>query len=316
MGMNPAEHQVDDSITEQGIMAAVEYAEKHWQQVARRGLRSEVCDDDLGAGANYLIREPAYRELLRRFRAAFPLLQVDTLVESHFNGDRAMADWAQFNGVNSKLVADCDWSFLTLLRIDNSRGYEPDNVLLVKRIEFMCVELARELDPKLSDAAHEAALVDLLTQLKHELVAALAEGDSEVVCRTLTTLDGLPCPSDEVLIFSRVGLTLTRASRHDCEAVVGAAKGILSRWRAALVLRALVLDPEQTLPSNGDLQSAAQVALGAIRSCTVQSILDAEVADKDGAQPADVVPSAGVSPGTVADECKGKIHRVDPNFAS
>jgi hypothetical protein len=80
-------------------------------------------------------------EIYALFRSTFPDLKVDFLKEEELKNEEGKKKWAPFMmGFEKKLEM---FNFLTLLRIDAKGSYSEDNTIVVPRIQWLCLELAR-----------------------------------------------------------------------------------------------------------------------------------------------------------------------------
>lgn len=180
-GLPAADYQVHDSVAQKGIEAAVVFAEAHWQRLSEHGLAGDRKPTAAAAAREALLRaiDPSLtragsaERLLLQFKAAIPVFKslksLDVVDENELKGSAAAKEWASFSAVIRDTEVIRDWSFLTLLREDNSIGYEHGNVLLVNRLQFVCIELARAVDPGLL-ATH----VGLFCSSLHHIVYSLA----------------------------------------------------------------------------------------------------------------------------------------------
>ncbi|RZC42256.1 PBDC1, partial [Asbolus verrucosus] len=75
------------------------------------------------------------------FREEFPTLRINVIYEDELKSDRGKDKWRPFCERFKKCVED--YSFGTLLRADASKDYTEDNTILVTRIQFYAIELAR-----------------------------------------------------------------------------------------------------------------------------------------------------------------------------
>lgn len=75
------------------------------------------------------------------FREDFPNLDVSNINEDELKSSEGKPKWRLFCEKFKKCVED--YSYGTLLRADASRGYDEENSILVTRIQFYAIELAR-----------------------------------------------------------------------------------------------------------------------------------------------------------------------------
>ncbi|XP_068200198.1 protein PBDC1 [Palaemon carinicauda] len=75
------------------------------------------------------------------FREAFPDFNVEKLDEETLKSSEAKEKWRPFCMKYEKEIED--YSFATLVRIDCTDEYSEQNTILVTRIQFFCIEIAR-----------------------------------------------------------------------------------------------------------------------------------------------------------------------------
>uniref|UniRef100_A0A1A9WFH0 Polysacc_synt_4 domain-containing protein n=1 Tax=Glossina brevipalpis TaxID=37001 RepID=A0A1A9WFH0_9MUSC len=79
-------------------------------------------------------------QIYQTFRQDFPDLEVDVLTDDILKSAEAKLSWRQFAEKFNKLE---DYSYGTLLRANASKEFSSENALLVVRIQFLAVEIAR-----------------------------------------------------------------------------------------------------------------------------------------------------------------------------
>lgn len=82
--------------------------------------------------------------IYKMFREVFPDLNVRTINENELKSEESKAKWRPFCEQFKNCVED--YSYGTLLRADASKGYDEDNSILVTRIQFYAIELARNFE--------------------------------------------------------------------------------------------------------------------------------------------------------------------------
>ncbi|KAI9587472.1 protein PBDC1 [Glossina fuscipes] len=88
-----------------------------------------------------LLRLTPYDDQIHQtFRQDFPDLKIDLLTDDILKSTKAKLSWRQFAEKFNKLE---DYSYGTLLRADASKEFSPENSLLVVRIQFLAIEIAR-----------------------------------------------------------------------------------------------------------------------------------------------------------------------------
>eukprot|EP00095_Tigriopus_kingsejongensis_P001969 maker-scaffold886_size84816-snap-gene-0.27 protein:Tk01969 transcript:maker-scaffold886_size84816-snap-gene-0.27-mRNA-1 annotation:"upf0368 protein cxorf26 homolog" len=136
----PAEEFGNDSRVESlWAMKAMEHAEVYFNILCSVDPlsipRLSPCDDDI----------------YRQFREEFPTLKVDRMTEADLKSDQAKANWRQFCDEFKHVD---DFSFATLLRLDASGDYTEANSIIVTKIQFYAIELARNKEGHNSPIRH------------------------------------------------------------------------------------------------------------------------------------------------------------------
>nr|CAI5862946.1 unnamed protein product [Callosobruchus analis] len=125
----PAEEfENDQSIEAMWAIKAYEHAEIHFNllcSVDPQSLKLTPLDD----------------VIYKVFREAFPDLKIDILKEDDLKSPKAKEKWRPFCEQFKDLIED--YSYGTLLRIDASEDYSEKNSILVTRIQFFAIEIAR-----------------------------------------------------------------------------------------------------------------------------------------------------------------------------
>ncbi|OQV16356.1 putative Protein PBDC1 [Hypsibius exemplaris] len=125
----PAENYVNDPEVEfLWAMKAVEHAEVHFnlvRSVDPRTLRLTEQDD----------------KMYSTFEASFPDFQLSPLIEDQLKSADAKEKWREWMKPLETEVAD--FNYATLLRIDAAGDYSENNTLIVPRLEFLVIEVAR-----------------------------------------------------------------------------------------------------------------------------------------------------------------------------
>lgn len=94
--------------------------------------------------AKYLRLTQIDEAIYKAFREEFPDLDVRIINEDELKSKEGKAKWRPFCERFKDSVED--YSYGTLLRADASRGYDEDNSILVTRIQFYAIELARNFE--------------------------------------------------------------------------------------------------------------------------------------------------------------------------
>nr|CAH7763235.1 unnamed protein product [Callosobruchus chinensis] len=125
----PAEEfENDQSIEAMWAIKAYEHAEIHFNllcSVDPQSLKLTPLDD----------------LIYKLFREEFPDLKIDILKEDDLKSPAAKEKWRPFCEQFKDIIED--YSFGTLLRIDASEDYSDKNSILVTRIQFCAIEIAR-----------------------------------------------------------------------------------------------------------------------------------------------------------------------------
>lgn len=79
--------------------------------------------------------------IYKAFREEFPILDVRIIDENDLKSKKEKDKWRPFCE-RFKTLLD-DYSFGTLLRSDAEKDYSEENTMLVTRIQFLCIEIAR-----------------------------------------------------------------------------------------------------------------------------------------------------------------------------
>uniref|UniRef100_A0A1Q3F7L8 Polysaccharide biosynthesis domain-containing protein n=1 Tax=Culex tarsalis TaxID=7177 RepID=A0A1Q3F7L8_CULTA len=124
----PADEFVNDGMVEElWAMKAVEHAEIHFNL---------LCSVD----PRQLHLTPYDNEIYEEFRRQFPDLDVSVVKEAELKSGEGKAKWRAYVEKFNRLE---DFSYGTLLRADATEEFQPDNAILVVRIQFWAIEVAR-----------------------------------------------------------------------------------------------------------------------------------------------------------------------------
>lgn len=89
-------------------------------------------------------------QIYQVFRQDFPDLKIELLTDDILKSEDAKIRWRLFAEKFNKLE---DYAYGTLLRADASKEFSPENSLLVVRIQFLAIEIARNREG-LNDEVH------------------------------------------------------------------------------------------------------------------------------------------------------------------
>ena len=124
----PADEFVNDGMVEElWAMKAVEHAEVHFNL---------LCSVD----PRQLHLTPYDNEIYEEFRRQFPDLDVSVVKEAELKSGEGKSKWRAYVEKFNRLE---DFSYGTLLRADATEEFQPDNAILVVRIQFWAIEVAR-----------------------------------------------------------------------------------------------------------------------------------------------------------------------------
>nr|SVE70773.1 EOG090X0HAI [Daphnia similis]SVE71402.1 EOG090X0HAI [Daphnia similis]SVE72035.1 EOG090X0HAI [Daphnia similis]SVE72662.1 EOG090X0HAI [Daphnia similis] len=125
----PAEEFVNDSMIEElWAIKAFEHAEIYFNllsSVDPKLLRLTKHDD----------------QLYKHFRETFPDLNVATVTEDQLKSAEAKDVWRSFCEIYKESVED--YNYATLIRLNAAQEYSEANSMIVPRVQFLAIELAR-----------------------------------------------------------------------------------------------------------------------------------------------------------------------------
>jgi len=75
------------------------------------------------------------------FKADFPQFKIDKIPEESLKSDESKVKWREFCNKFEKEVED--FNYATMLRLDCTDDYSEENTILVTRIQFLAIEIAR-----------------------------------------------------------------------------------------------------------------------------------------------------------------------------
>ncbi|KAG5684865.1 hypothetical protein PVAND_014075 [Polypedilum vanderplanki] len=124
----PAEEFGNDTLLEElWAKKAFEHAETYFNLL-------------LSVDSRLLQLTPFDSQIYSTFRQDFPNFRVDVLDENELKSDIGKIKWRSFIDKFDKIE---DYSFGTLIRIDSKEEFSPENSILVVRIQFLAIEIAR-----------------------------------------------------------------------------------------------------------------------------------------------------------------------------
>ena len=84
---------------------------------------------------------PKDDSIYEEFRKEFPDLDIDLIQVDALKSDEAKKKWRPFCNMFEGLVED--FNYATMVRLDSKRDYSEDNSIVVPRIQFLAIEIAR-----------------------------------------------------------------------------------------------------------------------------------------------------------------------------
>lgn len=80
-------------------------------------------------------------QLYKHFRETFPDLNVATVTEDQLKSAEAKDVWRSFCEIYKESVED--YNYATLIRLNAAQEYSEANSMIVPRVQFLAIELAR-----------------------------------------------------------------------------------------------------------------------------------------------------------------------------
>ena len=117
----------DELVEEMWAAKAMDHAEVYFNLLCNldpRTLRLTPYDD----------------QIYQTFRQDFPTLKIDVLSDDTLKSSSEKIRWRNFAEKFNKLE---DYSYGTLMRADAGKEFSPENSLLVVRVQFLAIEIAR-----------------------------------------------------------------------------------------------------------------------------------------------------------------------------
>ncbi|GKT24227.1 Protein PBDC1, metazoa/fungi like protein [Aduncisulcus paluster] len=84
---------------------------------------------------------PIDEEIYSKFRSTFPSLDISVISEDLLKSSATKTLWALFLEHFKERISQ--WNMGSLVRLDSSKPWGEDNCTLVPRIQFYCIEIAR-----------------------------------------------------------------------------------------------------------------------------------------------------------------------------
>jgi hypothetical protein len=135
-----AEDYINDPLLEQlWSMKAVEHMKIHFNLIS-------AIDPKI------LRLTPKDEEVYQAFRSSFPTLAISEIDLSSLKSEEAKKVWRPFCNQFEGVIED--FNYATLLRMDCKKDYSDENTVVVPRIQFLAIEVARNREG-LNDAIRE-----------------------------------------------------------------------------------------------------------------------------------------------------------------
>lgn len=242
--MDSLEVENSGEIEMNGVMYAVEYMGDHWKMLTGASSARELVLSGDAAEDERLYRE---------FRAAFGAMDVRLTKSSMLKDPRSQETWRAFMMAQDGRMEE--FNMISLLRIDAALGYDDDNTLLVPRVQFLAIEIARNREG-VNDCAKLRELATLLElkELKTELQGAMLGNDSSTAVSLLKQL-AADYPILPRSLLQQSGLARyihTRCVAAEDPVLAATAKSLERQWKSGVVMSRLCKD------ARADVSSAAQ----------------------------------------------------------
>ena len=160
----------DPKIEEQGIMEAMGRADEHWEL-----LISKEHHADTVLTESREKDDKVYRSFLSNFGSTYREWLANT-PESALKNDTQKLRWRAFLLAVAKQIGDRNGEHLpndlTLFRQDCRKGYTRENTYIVPYAQFLCIEIARNLEG-LNDGIAAGAIRDDLVSRREALEESL-----------------------------------------------------------------------------------------------------------------------------------------------
>ena len=132
---------INDPVVEQlWTMKAVEHMKIHFNLIS-------AIDPKI------LKLTPKDEDVYQAFRSTFPNLSIDVIQVDNLKSEEAKKDWRPFCNQFEGIIED--FNYATLLRLDAKKDYSEDNTIVVPRIQFLAIEVARNREG-FNDSIREA----------------------------------------------------------------------------------------------------------------------------------------------------------------
>lgn len=242
--MDSLEVENSGEIEMNGIMYAVDYMNDHWKMLTEADdaatlvLAGSKAEDD---------------RLYREFRAAFGSMDVTVTKNETLKDTRTQETWRAF--MMSQDGRMDEFNMISLLRIDSGGNYDDANTLLVPRVQFLAIEIARNREG-INDCAklkEQLVLVEI-ADIKAELKDAINTDEPAAVVSLLKKLAAdYPILPRHLLQKSGMARYVhTQCVPSADPAVAATAKSLERQWKSGVVMKKLCTD------TNGEIATAAQ----------------------------------------------------------
>ena len=233
--MDSLEIENSGEIELNGIMAAVDYMSEHWGRLT-----------SCAADASELVLTGSRGDddrLYREFRAAFGGLDVAVVREGTLKEPRSQEAWRTFMMAQDGRLEE--FNMICLLRIDAALGYDNDNTLLVPRVQFLAIEIARNREG-VNDVAQlkDLLLCGQLVERKAEIKVALVADDWATAAAKLRDLASeYPIVPRRVLQQTGMAKFLhNQLAKSTDEVVAATARSLERQWKSGVVMSRLSAD--------------------------------------------------------------------------
>merc|ERR1712198_393732 len=101
----------------------------------------------------FLKLTPVDNEIYKKFKDEFPNVNLAMINEDEMKSEAGKKVWREFCESFKGTVED--YNFGTLLRLDPTADYNPENTILVPRIQFLAIEIARNREGHNNSLRHK-----------------------------------------------------------------------------------------------------------------------------------------------------------------
>lgn len=206
--------------------------------------------------------------LYKRFRANFPILDCSVVTESALKNEQAKEIWRGWMIASQGIVLDHD--MMSLVRVNCEFPYEQWNTIMVSRMQFYCIELARNKEG-LNEKVRTDHLTETIIADCHKLSDALSKSSMHAAHAILDNIARHTVLCAQVLRESQVGKAMKKLSKYTKDASIAAkAAKMTEQWRHGITL----LKTRDNAAKAGDaaLVEAMEFALARLQTANKQSV--------------------------------------------